>query len=186
MLSKKIAKPAIAILLIVALSAITFFACHRETGGTKTEGIETDGSKTVETTEYESPTITVERVEAHPGDEVKVPVRFMQSPGIAACRLIVEYDNESLELKSVSYGGAFAENGEEPAKLTGPVPLTWSQLENITGDELFAELTFKVKKDAEVHNVYPVTVRHAAGDLVDIDEKEVDFAIENGSIEIIK
>ena len=173
--SKTTAKLIAAFLLIVAIVIAAVFVSRFKTDG-----------KVTETASYESPTITIEQVEAHPGDEVKVPIKIAQSPGIAACRLILEYDNESLELKSLTYGEKFAENGEEPAKLTNPVPLVWSQLENVTGDELFAELTFKVSKDAEVSKVCPVKIRYVEGDLINLEEDTVDFAVDNGSIKIIK
>ena len=172
---------------LAAVMLITCFtACTQKKESENPASVES--SVAVESTEptYTEPTITVGRVEVHGGDTVSVPIMFRKSPGIAACRLLVEFDNENLELQSLSYGPAFSENGEEPGKTTSPMPLTWSQLENVEGDELFAELVFRVNEEAKLFSVFPITVRYAHDDVVDLDEEEISFAVENGSIEIVK
>lgn len=159
-------------MLLISILAFVLSGCHSEPAA--------------EEPVYTSPTIVVGQAEAHQGDTVTLPVHIYQSPGIAACRLIVEYNNEFLEMQSYTYGEAFSKEGDEPARLTSPVPFSWSQLESVTGDELFAELTFTVSKYAEISESYPVTVRYAEGDLIDIDENPVEFTVENGSVAVIQ
>ena len=164
-------------MLITALTA-----CNSEKQGKTTSGSPAESTEVV----YANPTIIVDRVQAHPGDEVSVHIMRKQAPGIAACRLLVEFEKDSLELQSVSYGSAFAENGEEPGRNTSPVPLTWSQLDNIVGDELFAELRFRVSDVVKPFRVLPITVKYAPADMVNLDEEEVVFTVEDGSVEIVK
>lgn len=172
------------ILLLLAVSVLitALTACNSEKQGKTTSGSPAESTEVV----YANPTIIVDRVQAHPGDEVSVHIMLKQSPGIAACRLLVEFEKDSLELQSVSYGSAFAENGEEPGRNTSPVPLTWSQLDNIVGDELFAELRFRVSDVVKPFRVLPITVKYAPADMVNLDEEEVVFTVEDGSVEIVK
>ena len=164
-------------------------ACQHKTADKQTQApvdtVAADDTDAV-ISESETPTIVVGSAEAHPGDTVVLPIYVMHSPGIAACRLVVEYDNENLVLESVAYGSAFAENGEEPVHLKSPFILAWSQLDNLVGNELFAELTFKVDDEAKTLRSFPVTITCAPADLINIDEIEVEFTIENGSISTVK
>lgn len=142
----------------------------------------------IETTvpNYSDPTIVVDTVEAHAGDTVTVKVSFVQSPGIAGCRLILEFDNENLILDQLQYGNTFIDDAEMPGDLNSPTVLSWCKLDNVDGDHTFAELTFQISDSAKIFSVFPITVFYADGDMVDLDENNVDFAIMNGSITIGK
>lgn len=178
-------------LFLIVVSGCIMSGCGRKSvvASGKNEVASTGNTQTeivIETTEYTDPTIVVEQVEAKPGETADVKIHLENSPGIATCRLIVEFDNENMELLSYAYGEAFAEDGEEPATLSSPVPFTWCKLENFEGDGMFAELTFKVKDDVDAPRIFPVAIKYAASDLIDIDENEVEFVVENGSISTIK
>lgn len=178
-------------LLTAAALLVTLAACQSKTqkpqvsAGT-TAPAAAGETNPIPTTEpaYTEPTIVIDQVKAKAGDTVTVGIYLKQSPGIAACRFLLEFDNENLELQTLTYGPAFAENGEEPAKNTSPMSLMWSQLENVTGDQLFAELTFRVSEDAKLFSVLPITVKYAPADLINLEEEDVAFSVENGFIEI--
>lgn len=165
-------------LLMAAALVLMFTACRSKQPASVTESAETECA-------YSEPTIVVDQVKANAGDTVVVRIQLKQSPGIAACRFLLEFDNANLELQTLTYGPAFAENAEEPERYTSPTVLTWSQLEDVAGDQLFAELTFRVSEDAKLFSVVPITVRYTPADLINLEEEKVLFSIENGAIEIV-
>ena len=174
------------LLLLVLLMQLVLSACGKEITDIPIQTAEPTETEHPEEPANVNPRIILGSAEAHPGDEVVVPVEVAESPGIAAFRLVVEYDEDSLTLLDVSYGPAFIKNGEEPARLTSPFMLAWSQLENLEGDAVLAELTFKVSDKAKVFRSFPVTITCTPADLINIDEEEVPFAIENGSISTVR
>ena len=111
-----------------------------------------------------------------------VSISFKDITGIASAKLIVTYD-EALTLQSVTYneelGGVFM----QPSKLSSPVTLNWVKLENVVGDAVYAVLKFTVD-DSVSEGEYPISVSYSAGNVIDINEKNVDLSITNGKIEV--
>lgn len=125
------------------------------------------------------------RVSSHEilvGDEVDVTVSINNSPGIASAKLLVYYDND-LTLDRVTYNGELGGMCQEPNSLSSPVVLNWLSLEEISGDIVFATLHFTTGEDTPLgENVINITFE--ADDVFDIDENNVDFAVQPGYVEV--
>ncbi len=131
------------------------------------------------------PTISVESVKIQPGKSVEVDISLNNNPGIASMVCNVSYDTNVLALTNVAYGDDFASKGVEPYINGSPVKLVWSDVTEQTTDSVFATLTFTVSDTAESGTTTNVTLSYSQGDICDIDENDVDFTIENGTITIV-
>lgn len=128
------------------------------------------------------PTIIADTVAAGAGDTVEISVRIKNNPGIAAAILSVSYNTEALSLINVAYGDDFASGGEEPNIDAQPVNLVWSATEENKNDGTLAILTFKVENDVKLGSVVPVKIIYKNGDICDLNENNVEFAVERGRI----
>lgn len=132
------------------------------------------------------PTIISDTVTAGAGDTVEVSVRIKNNPGIAAAILSVSYNTEALSLTSVAYGDGFSSGGEEPNIGMQPVSLVWSATEEQNRDGTLTILTFKVGENIKLGSVIPVKITYRNGDICDLNENNVAFAVDIGRVIIVK
>lgn len=139
-------------------------------------------------TEYVSidkPQIIVGSKKASAGNTVDVTIAIKNNPGIASMKLKVAYGKD-LTLTQVTYNDAIGGSSQQPQTMSSPVTLNWyNGAANSTGDWIFATLTFKVSENATSGNVNDIIVTYEDDDIYDISEKNIEFAIQNGSVDII-
>lgn len=132
-----------------------------------------------------TPTIQIESKTASPGGTVDVQIRLKDNPGIAAVAVDVAYDASVLTLQNLTYGPDFAADGEAPETYKSPLRLVWSSLSNVTSDAVFATLTFLVKESAVAGTKTEISLSYIEGDVINIDEEDVTFEVQNGGIEVV-
>ena len=131
----------------------------------------------------ESPVIEVQSVRAVPGGSADVEIRMKNNPGIGVAVLKVSFDESILTLDSFQYGPDYQKDGENPPNLKSPLTLTWSTgTANVSGSHVYATLHFTVSENVQSDTNTEVKIDSC--DTYDIDEREVDFQIQNGIIEI--
>ena len=133
------------------------------------------------------PTITVETVEAEAGDTVEVKVLISNNPGIWGLKIQIDYDESVLTLTSAENGDFFA-NSEWTKGVLEKVPYTLSYGANDFADittvsVTLATLTFSVSDTAEA-GTYDIIVDYEAGNIINSDLDDVDFAMVNGKVTI--
>lgn len=134
----------------------------------------------------ESTTIIVESVGAKPGDLVDVDVTIENNPGILGAVLKLTYD-KALTLESVTEGEAFSE-----LEMTKPGSFAytgcsfgWDGMEPTDMDGVIMTLTFRVSETAVKSEKLNVSVSCKAGDIFDVNSKNIDVAITNGRVIVI-
>ena len=116
------------------------------------------------------------------GDEIQVPVRIEQNPGVVSVEISVVYDAEVLEWTGVTpgeYGGMFDGAVGEA--------LTWYAADaavNETKDAVFVTLSFRAKAGAPAGTTL-VTVSYGEDCIYNADEVDQPFQVTPGEIEII-
>lgn len=131
------------------------------------------------------PVIEVSSAQARPDGEFSVDISFKNNPGIAAALIRVSYDETLLTMTALKYGEAFEKNGDMPPELSSGTILLWNDLKNLTGDAVFATLTFHVNADAPGDVTTKIEVTYAPSDIIDLDENDVSFNVINGVVDII-
>ena len=134
------------------------------------------------------PTVAVTNTRARPGGEFSVDVVLYNNPGIASMRLFLEFDDELFTLESVEdagvLGGAFHYEFEEsPAS---PYTLYWEtdSTQNVTANGAVAKLNFTASESTRVAP-YVIGVSYDELDIVNSDEKAVDFRVASGGVNVI-
>lgn len=129
-------------------------------------------------------TFEVQTVTAKAGEkDVEVTISTKGSPGITSTKLTVAF-GDSLTLTNVTYGTDINGNFVKPKNMTSPIILNWANgLEDFSGDYVFATLSFQVSENAEA-GLCPITVTYDPDDVYNVDEVNVDFAVQNGGVQI--
>ena len=128
--------------------------------------------------------IVVSSGEALPGETVEVTITLKNNPGIASLKLNVSYGN-ILTLTNVSYNTAIGGMLQQPQTMTSPVILNWfNGAADSTGDWTFATLTFVASKTAQAGDTANITVTYNADDVYNIADRNVAFAVVNGTVEV--
>ncbi len=130
----------------------------------------------------EHPTLTVEAVEAKPGDEVRLAVSLSNNPGICAFRMAVNYD-KGLTLTAVSDAKLYGDHMFGNDLNANPYILMWDESLKTrpnTNNGVLAYLTFKVDKDA-VSGTHKVWITYNVGDIYDLDLKDIDVDLIEGN-----
>ena len=143
------------------------------------------------TAQYEqdmTPTIAVSTVSAAAGSSgVGVTVSVRNNPGILGMTLTLSYDADMLTLKSAANGAAVSEvlSLTKPGKFTSPCNFIWD------GQEIAAEdvkdgvlLTLRFDVADTAQGTCPITISYHKGDIVDNNFVQLDFAVQNGSINV--
>ena len=128
--------------------------------------------------------ITFGQVSGRAGDEVVVPVKIVNNPGIATFRFRVSYDVNSLEFVSAEKGSVLTSgtmsnttNAEEET-----MTFLWYSVSNVTGDGEIALLKFKILNENK--SEYPVTVKYLPEDLLNEDWQQIPYTVNDGKISI--
>ena len=133
------------------------------------------------------PTIEVSSVSVEAGDSFDVEIVLKDNPGITSMKLNVEFDNDALTLNKASFGEKFADNGLTSKSLQSPVTLNWVKPSkkgdpNVTGDDVFATLSFTALKVADAKE--NITVSYKEADVYNTDENNVAFKVTGGEITV--
>lgn len=132
-----------------------------------------------------APQIVVESTKARAGETVSVTISLKNNPGIASLKLKVSYD-ASLTLTEIVYNNEIGGQFTFPQTMVSPATLNWvNATEDSEGDWTFATLTFKVSENAEAGNC-PISITYDPDDVYDLTETNIEFAVVNGSIDVIE
>ena len=132
-----------------------------------------------------TPTIRIESRTARPGGTVDVEIQLEDNPGIAGIAVNVAYDASVLTMQNLAYGPDFAADGEAPEDYDSPIRLVWSSLSSVSGDAVFATLTFLVKEETAAGTETGISLSYTEGDIINIDEEDVNFEVQNGGVEVV-
>ena len=130
------------------------------------------------------PTFFVSSATAAAGDTVAVTVQVLNNPGVTSMLMKIAFDDDALDLVSMTYNSEIGGMGVEPQFPTSPVTAYWANgLKNVTGDWIFVTLEFNVSSTA-VAGDYDITLTYDPKDVYNVDEVDVDFDIVNGKITV--
>lgn len=134
----------------------------------------------------DTPQIIVDSKTATAGGKVQISVNLANNPGVVSMYLNLIYDTDVLELLSVEDEGLL--KGKTFGQtLTSPYAITWDDstaAENNKANGKIVTFTFKVKDDAELGTT-TVSIAYNAGDIIDFDLQNVEFATVDGIITIV-
>ena len=168
-----------AIILICSLVMLISAAHDAAAAGAPTFTDQTKGDVTA---------FQVETVRAKAGDQVELAIRIKNSPGITAARVQISF-GEELKLIGVTSGNITVGSFMGPQKMDSPVYINWVHgTENISGDYLFAKLTFAVADNAAAC-LHAVSLSYDPDDVYGVNpetyvETNVSFAVVNGGIRV--
>lgn len=130
----------------------------------------------------QKPTISIGRVTAKSGSQVKVPISISGNTGICGASLEISYDN-ALVLSDISAGTALSSLVmTKPGKISlNPFKLVWDGLGADYSNGTIAVLTFTVPTETGSYNI---SAAYTDGDIVDGDLYPVDVKIEQGQIKV--
>ena len=100
--------------------------------------------------------------------------------------LTVSYDITALKLKDVMNGSVYADSELTKGNFeSGSYKLSYesAELADTTKSGILATLVFEIKDPAE-EKTYDIEASYNSGDIVNIDEKAVDFELVNGSVTV--
>lgn len=134
-----------------------------------------------------SPTVTVESVQAKPGETVDVKVSIANNLGFLGAALMVSYD-EGLELVNSKAGDGFAALAmTKPGQYASPCKFVWDAVdiepEDIVDGEIMT-LTFKVSDTVQGGTNLNVNVSYDAGDFINTALEPVEIQVVNGIISV--
>ena len=128
--------------------------------------------------------IVVQSGSAAPGETVTVTIALKNNPGIASLKLRVSYD-DMLTLTDISYNTAIGGQFQQPQSMTNPVTLNWfNGAADVTGDWVFATLTFEVSANAQPQDVAIISASYDPEDVYNIAETNIAFDVVAGEIKI--
>ena len=132
-----------------------------------------------------APTFVVENKTAKVGNTFTVAVSTKNNIGIVSLKLKVGYDADVLELVSIEEADFADASFGDITK--NPTTILWEDVlsDNNTTDGAVALLTFKVK-DTAVAGTTEITITYDPEDVYNYGLQNVDFAVENGTINIIE
>ena len=135
-----------------------------------------------------TPTIQVPDLSGAPGDTVSVSIVFRDNPGLISAKIGVGYDTDALQL--VGY-----DEGDFPASgySVGPIesiPFVVNFCDGMAphnyAEQAFVTLHFQIKENAAA-GTYPLTLTcDFEGDFYNFDWEEVSFAVDEGSITVLR
>lgn len=133
------------------------------------------------------PTITVDTIEANPGDTVTINISISGNTGIAGALIGISYDSK-LTLVSAENGDAFGGlSFTKSGKLENPAKFLWDSESGASKkDGTVLKLTFKVADNAEKGTVLKVNANCKFGDFYDSDMDTVEVNSVNGGVNIAK
>ena len=131
------------------------------------------------------PTIVVSSATASVGaTNVEITVALKNNPGVTSMLMQIEFDDNALDLVSMTYNSAIGGTGIPLQSNASPIKAYWAEgFNNVTGDWVFVTLKFNVSSSATAGD-YNVTVTYNADDIFNADETNVDFDVINGKITV--
>ncbi len=151
-------------LFIVAATLLTFFPVMSATAAN-------------------SPVFAVENVTASKGETVEVEVTVANNPGVVSFQLVVSYDEDMLELVSVSDGDFNGMNYSEIS--ANPFAINWINTlnPNNTTNGTAATLTFRVKDSASLGKS-DIALSYDPDNVFNYDYDNVEFDAIGGSVTV--
>ncbi len=123
-----------------------------------------------------TPTMTVESVSGEVGQTVSVNVVLENNPGFSSAAVKISYDEIRLTLVSATMGSSYSAG----AFVNYNLPyITFVRSNNVEENGIFLTLSFTIKSADGDGNV---TIEYADGDITDIDENNVKFHVNDGTI----
>ena len=134
---------------------------------------------------YTEPTIVVSSAEASAGaTNVEITVSLKNNPGVTSMLLQIAFDDDVLDLASMTYNTEIGGTGIPLQSTASPVKVYWAEgFTNVTGDWVLVTLNFNISNSATAGD-YGITVTYNADDVFNADEVNVDFDIINGKITV--
>ena len=130
------------------------------------------------------PTFFVSSATAAAGDTVAVTVQVLNNPGVTSMLMKIAFDDDALDLVSMTYNSEIGGMVVEPQFPTSPITAYWAHgTKNVTGDWIFVTLEFNVSSTAAVGD-YDITLTYDPKDVYNVDDVDVDFNIVNGRITV--
>ena len=130
-------------------------------------------------------TITVESVNAMPGETVEVDIILADNPGVSSLRFNVRYGG-ILTLMSVKYNSEFEGQFVDPQTMSNPVTLTWlNPFGECDINGVFATLKFSVSDSAQADTIAPITVTYDPDDIYNMNEDNVDCNVNAGQVTVL-
>ena len=152
-----------------------------------------DGSVTAECAvtvnrviDADTPVIKAKSARGTAGKTVRVEISVKNNPGMWGLDAVLNYDKSVMTLKDVENGTVFDDSAFTKGNLeSDSYILSYENpdIADVTDDGVLAILIFEIKDTAEKGN-YSVTLKYAPGDIINSDEKMVDFCIVNGGVEV--
>lgn len=135
--------------------------------------------------EITAATIVVSNAVASAGDtNVEITVALKNNPGVTSMLMKISFDDDALDLKSVTYNAQIGGTGIPLQSTSSPVRVYWAEgFNNVTGDWVFVTLSFDISDSADAGS-YDIVVTYNADDIFNADEINVDFDIINGKITV--
>lgn len=128
--------------------------------------------------------LSVETVEAAPGEEVTVAVNIANNPGLTGMRISVSYGDDITLIDSKSGEAVEGLDHTKPGDITAnPLNFLWDAVDASGSDGTILYLTFKVNDDA---NEGDCEINLEVLDLVDADVQDLPSVVTNGAISISK
>ena len=159
------------------------------TAGTKTVTVTYQGKTATftvtvkeKTVGVNDPQIIVENKNARKGEEVILNLNVKNNPGFNSASIRIDYDKNVMTLENAELGELYASC--TPSYDNLPY-ITFYGPRNITSDGLLLKLIFKIKDNAESGD-YAVGVTYSEGDIANVAEEDVNFAIVSGKISVTK
>ena len=159
------------------------------TAGTKTVTVTYQGKTATftvtvkeKTVGVNDPQIIVESKSARKGEEVILNLNVKNNPGFNSASIRIDYDKNVMTLENAELGELYASC--TPSYDNLPY-ITFYGPRNITSDGLLLKLIFKIKDNAESGD-YAVGVTYSEGDIANVAEDDVNFAIISGKISVTK
>ncbi len=121
------------------------------------------------------------------GTEVQVEISMRNNPGIVAVSLELNYDQEKLELVSVTDAALLPSYTGSNSTAVYPFILFWeasTATENITVNGLLATATFRVKEGAAEGDTARVWLTYDPENVYDYDMTNVTFETEEGAVTV--
>ncbi|MBQ9438497.1 MAG: Ig-like domain-containing protein, partial [Lachnospiraceae bacterium] len=150
----------------------------------------TAGSVTVKGKESEGKKAAIQAGsgEAAQGETVTIPVSITENPGITAFSLVISFNKDALELKSIEKGEMLSKGAFSSETVSDKPYAKWSagNSENlIEGTGTLFQLTFQAAEDAAL-GTYPVEIgyKDSDGDVKDADGKKVTVGFTAGNIKV--
>lgn len=152
--------------------------------GTTTETITTTTTETGYTLP-EGAAILVDTVSAQKGQDITVPIRIQNNPGIIALSINVIYDNTKLKLISAEDGKILGTSTFEASDQLSRIPfiMNWDDLseDNNDGNGIVATLKFEVLGESGSAEI-AISINKRS--TFDVNLNEVSFSTINGAVEI--